>query len=546
VNLNFADGDFDFFNSGTVNQSGNFINITNTDTNINNLGLGIWNWSFVQAAFDAQLTSVLDCSAVGNTFNYSANGNQRIIPVTYQNLNLSTTGAKDANNASFSVGGNWTVSGTATFTEGTGTITLNGAAAQTLTNAAGETFNNLIINNASAFDITFDNNVTITSVLTMTNGNVDLNGTTITLSSTAAGALSHAGASTNGWMYGGSFRRTFANTTAIAIGNVRGFFPLGSSTDWRPFFVGVNSIAGTAGTITISHTNATTTSDVVFPESIVRRHDSFWTVATSGISAGTWDLRSGGTNFGTVEAGAPGLADLRMSTATGVVGTHGPATGGPDYRVNRTSVPFASLANNYHVASTDAVNSPLPIELVDFTASVINSEVELNWITASELNNDFFTVERSSSGEEFSSIGKVNGRGTTSQRNTYTLTDSYPLNGRSYYRLKQTDLDGTFTYSNIISITYDGPTSAVMQVYPNPSNGTEITFELTGLGETEVISVVVYDQLGREHSRFLLNSDSNTGYIHQRLTFKEPLPKGVYILKAGQTPYLTRRLVVTN
>jgi hypothetical protein len=190
--------------------------------------------------------------------------------------------------------------------------------------------------------------------------------------------------------------------------------------------------------------------------------------------------------------------------------------------------------------------NPLPIELVDFSAHVINSEIELNWITASELNNDFFTVERSSGGEEFSSIGLVNGRGTTSQRNTYTHIDSFPLNGRVYYRLKQTDFDGTFTYSNIISVTYDGSTSAVLQVYPNPSNGTEITFELTGLGETEVIPVVVYDHLGKEHSRFQLKTGNITGYIQQSLTLKEPLPKGVYIIKAGQTPYLTRRLVVTK
>ncbi|HET9053525.1 MAG TPA: T9SS type A sorting domain-containing protein, partial [Cyclobacteriaceae bacterium] len=536
---------FDFFNSGTINQSGDFLDIDNGDTNIDNLSGGIWNWNFVQAAFDAEMTSVLNCSATGNTFNYGAAGNQRIIPVAYQNLNLSGSGAKNANNANFSVGGNWTVSGTASFTEGTGTVTFNGTGAQVITNPSGETFNNLTLNNtfATSPQITLNNAVTVTNILTMTDGNVNLNGNNFTLSSTAAGALAHGLNAANGWMYGGNIIRTRPASTAITVGTAHSFFPLGSATYWRPFFAGQSGHANTAGTITVSHTNSTITNDVTFPEGITRRHEAFWTVSTTGISAGpTFDLRTGGTNFGTIQE----ASDLRMSTSTGVVGTHAAATGGPDYRVNRTGVDFTDLANNYHVASTDAVNSPLPVELVNFSARVVPEGIQLDWTTDSELNNDFFTVERSANGEEFSGVGKVKGAGTTSKRNTYALTDVHPLNGKSYYRLKQTDFDGTYAYSSVIAVTYDGPSSMTMHIYPNPSHGKEITLELTGVGEAQYIPVVVYDQLGREYSRFVLRPDAQTGRVLHRLTFTELLPKGVYILKAGQAAYVTRRFVITD
>lgn len=545
VNLNFANGDFDFFNSGIVNQSGNFSGISTADTNVDNLAGSAWNWSLTpNTTFDTDIATVMNLTAVSNTFTYSAGGAQRIIPTSYNNLTLSNSGAKDANNASFAVGGNWLVSGSASFSEGTGTVTLNGTSAQAITNPLGETFNNLTVNNtfATSPQITLNNPVTVTNVLTMTDGNVDLNGNNFTLSSTASGALVHGLTSASGWMYDGSMIRNRPASTSITVGTAHSLFPLGSSGDWRPFFVGQTSDANTAGTITISHTNNINTTTVAFAEGITRRHDAYWTLLTATMGAGaTFNLRAGGTNFGTIQE----FGDLRMSTSTGVVGAHVTGSGGPtDWRVNRQVV-FGDINNNYHVASTDAVNSPLPVELVNFSARVVPEGIQLDWTTASELNNDFFTVERSASGEDFTSVGKVNGQGTTSNKNAYTLTDTYPLYGKSYYRLRQTDFDGTFTYSSIISVVYDGPTTAVMQVYPNPSNGREINIELLGLDEAENISVVVYDHLGREYSRFLLSAD-NAGHSVQRITFKEVLPQGVYILKAGQTPQLTKRLVITH
>jgi len=541
--FNPNDADFDLLNSGTVNQSGNFTNINNADTNFDNLAGGIWNWTLTpNTTFDTDMSTVLDCTADGNLFTYSGAGAQRIIPTSYDDLTLSVSGAKDSNNGAISVAGNWVVSGTATFTEGTGTVTFNGAGSQSLTNASGETFNNLTLNNNSVSDITFNNNVTISAVLTMTDGTVNLSGTTLTISSTANGALVHGLTSASGWMYGGNIVRARPASTVITVGTARSLFPLGSSGDWRPFFVGQTSNANTAGTMTVSHTNSTTTSTVAFAESIVRRHDAFWTLSTSGISAGaTFTLSAGGTNFGTIEAGAAGLADLRMSTSTTVVGTHGAATGGPDYRVNRTAVAFASLANSFHVASTDAVNSPLPIELLSFNANLKSDIVELNWTTSSELNNDFFTIERASNIEKFEKIITTKGQGTIKTKTNYLQVDENPLPGISYYRLKQTDFDGKFTYSELRKVDY-AALSTRLSVYPNPIVDNKFNLEIIGIQPGQEAPVSVINLQGASVYSATFKADAS-GKILSTIELGDS-PSGVYLVVVKSSTGLRKKIII--
>ena len=544
-------GNLTILNSGTINQTGTFLRIannTNALNDINNLAGATWNYAGTGHDTDIQLFA----NNGTNNFNYSAAGAQQIItPVAgngYSNLNLQNTGAKTAV-GNFSVFRNWSRTGTATFAPAGFTVTFSGAVAQTLSAVGGETFAGLIINNtfATAPQLTLNNPVTVTGILTMTDGVVNLNSTNFTLSSTAAGALVHGLTLASGWMYGGSIIRNRPASTPITVGTAHSLFPLGTPADWRPFFAGQTNHANSVGTITVSHTNATTTNAVTFPESISRRHNAFWTVSSTGISTGpTFNLRAGGTTFGTIEAGAPGLLDLRMSTATGVVGTHGAATGGPDYRVNRTAVAFASLANNYHVASTDAVASPLPIELVSFSGAVVENSVRLSWETAAELNNDFFTVERSETGEVFTPIGNKEGNGTTREPHAYSLDDYSPVYGTGYYRLKQTDFDGTFMYSKIIAVTYEGATVMLLDVYPNPTTGDQFTIKISGLKNVESVPVVLYDQVGKECMKLTLHVDKNSGTAYKIFSPETALPPGMYLLKAGPSFLMQKRFIVTS
>lgn len=481
-------GDMTIINYGTINQSGTFLDIpnnTNALNDVNNMNGAVWNYA--GTGHDVHLR--LFANNGTNNFNYTGTGAQQIItPVTsdgYSNISLQGSGAKSAL-GNFTVYGNWSRSGTATFTPGTFTVTFAGTTPQTITAVGTETFYNLTFNNTSATfpQVLLGSPVTVNNTLSMISGNINLNGNLFTIGVSAAspGSLSHTLAAGSGRMYGGVLTRYFPNT-AVAIGAVAGFFPMGSATNFRPFFVGKNNVAGSGGAISVSFTEAATTSNVSFLDgvaTITRRHDSFWTVTTTGITAGTWSLRAGGTGFGTIEE----LPDLRMSTTTGVVGTHSLATGTiADPRVNRTNLTVIQLNNNFHVASTDAINSPLPVELVAFTARVVQNRVDLYWRTSTELNNAYFTIERSLTGEYFDELGRVNGQGTTAAIHEYRFSDTEPPAGILYYRLRQTDYDGSSTFSPVVSVVFDGPDRPQLSVFPNPAGAAGFTIRITGVPE---------------------------------------------------------------
>jgi len=119
-------------------------------------------------------------------------------------------------------------------------------------------------------------------------------------------------------------------------------------------------------------------------------------------------------------------------------------------------------------AFTIVVNSPLPVQLISFNANVLNEKVQLNWVTASELNNKSFTVERSQNGLDFSPILTLDGAGTTNLKTTYRAEDKNPFPGLSYYRLLQVDFDGTKSYSSVVAVRISENNLGVTAIYPNP------------------------------------------------------------------------------
>ena len=127
-----------------------------------------------------------------------------------------------------------------------------------------------------------------------------------------------------------------------------------------------------------------------------------------------------------------------------------------------------------HFRITVYSTSTLPIELIEFTAAPVGNEVHTNWVTATELNNDYFLVERTVDGVLFETIGVVDGSGTSSFAHSYELTDPNPLEGISYYRLKQIDFNGVYSYSPFASVTFMRQTET--SVYPNPSSDGVFTF----------------------------------------------------------------------
>ncbi|TXB63857.1 T9SS type A sorting domain-containing protein, partial [Vicingus serpentipes] len=125
------------------------------------------------------------------------------------------------------------------------------------------------------------------------------------------------------------------------------------------------------------------------------------------------------------------------------------------------------INNDGWVISDFGMNCPLPIELLSFDATIKKSgEVTLNWISASEINNDYYTVERSADASSWIELERIKGAGNSSSQINYEVSDSNPLSGISYYRLKQTDYNGDYSYSDVQVVTLNSEVK--IAVYPNP------------------------------------------------------------------------------
>jgi len=140
--------------------------------------------------------------------------------------------------------------------------------------------------------------------------------------------------------------------------------------------------------------------------------------------------------------------------------------GGRDYYNNTVSTSTAPNMGLYEGPGTNI----LPITLTKFTAKKINNGTFLNWATASEINNDYFEVERSLDVLNFTKIGAVDGAGDSKNTLNYSFTDEFPVNGNNYYRLKQVDKDGTSSFSEVLAVNFSLKNDAEeLVVYPNPA-----------------------------------------------------------------------------
>ena len=156
------------------------------------------------------------------------------------------------------------------------------------------------------------------------------------------------------------------------------------------------------------------------------------------------------------------------------------------------------------------VGPPLPVELTSFTASTNGAEVILNWSTATELNNYGFEIQRKVLGGDFATVAFVKGQGTTTQQNQYSFADKNLDEGKYFYRLKQMDYGGQFSYSQIVEVdvrTLDNYT--LEQNYPNPFNPTTTIGYV--LQEKSNAKLTLLNSLGEEIA-VLVNEEQDKGY----------------------------------
>jgi hypothetical protein len=168
-------------------------------------------------------------------------------------------------------------------------------------------------------------------------------------------------------------------------------------------------------------------------------------------------------------------------------------------------------------------NLTLPVELLYFEAEVIEEGIELKWATSSEKNFDFFEVQRSKDALEFYPIGEpIQGVGNSISRNNYSSLDDSPLAGRSYYRLKATDFDGTVEYHNIIRVDFSD-LHTFFKVYPNPTKGGNIKVSINA-DPLSNSSLKIYNIIGEEVFIGRFKKGLN------EYSFNNPLDPGLYMV----------------
>lgn len=185
-----------------------------------------------------------------------------------------------------------------------------------------------------------------------------------------------------------------------------------------------------------------------------------------------------------------------------------------------------------NTASTNCAIVTLPVELAFFDGERNGDRVNLTWTTFSETNCDYFIVERSSNGVEWSAFDFVQGHGTTSQKNDYSVIDSHPFDGQNYYRLKQYDLNGSVFTSDIISISDKKMNELVL--FPNPAQD-----------RLKISSNDYFTMISLIDIRGNVISSQSFDSIKQFELSLESMINGVYFVQIiGVNGQVTKRLVI--
>jgi hypothetical protein len=358
------------------------------------------------------------------------------------------------------------VTGTKTFSSAASYV-FNGAAAQVTgnfgasTTPTASTVANLEFNNSSGVTLTAGLTVANAGTLTLTAGYHDIGTFTLQLGTSASNSLSYSTGGIYSSTDNGSFRRWIPTGAVTSTsGNYYGLFPFKkSATNLNVFEINSTSNITTAGFINLVPKFTSVSLDIVDyadDNATVQRIDpgKIVTVTFPGaLAGGSFTVKMSGGNY----AMGGTLSHYTLVTYTGAVrsyvGTWNTATGTTFYPVvTRTGVTTANLANAFVMGSYNGAATVLPIELLAFYGNKSGRNNDLKWITSSEVNNDFFSLEKTTDGSQYKLVGIVSGAGTSTQQIDYNLIDYDVQPIINYYRLVQTDFDGKSTISNVISI----------------------------------------------------------------------------------------------
>jgi hypothetical protein len=278
---------------------------------------------------------------------------------------------------------------------------------------------------------------------------------------------------------------------------------------------------------------ATETTDV--PATVQARFDRVWRVSevntsNTAVDVGAIDIYFDLAGLGTVTA-----TDLRLLVDTdndGLFNDETPISGASN--ISGDVYGFSgvtAIANNlrFTLATINSTQTYLPIELLNFNAKATNENtVQINWQTASEINNDYFTIEKSKDGLNWKKLIDIDGAGNSSALLSYESIDRFLLMGISYYRLKQTDFDGQFSYSQIRSVQINKPINSSVTIYPNPVEN-EVTIVGNSLDLDQIKIINALGQNVTSFTKIISNEESKLVIDLSKLTI------GIYFIKTKTT-----------
>jgi hypothetical protein len=446
---------------------------------------------------NGNLTIGVGGSLIANTgtVNYSQSGDQCVAPATYYNLTLSGTGIKTlcgnvsvgntinfgsvvtlntdvANNYSINLAGSWT--GTGTFVPNTSTVSINGSALQTL-NVGGLTFYNLVMNKPSA-DLQISSSITVTNAVTLTQGDIVLGGQNLVLGNSAtisAGSVNSYVQATGA----GAIRKNFASTGSTMS------FPVGDAALLTPLSINFASATLTSAYVAVNLRN------VVHPSVPNAGINRYWIVTPSGIASPNYTINYIYNQADVITGGD--------ETVYRPVKFNGALQSGTAADLDETTNTINWVGLTSFSDFTAESSAPLPVELIRFSGYSDKDENILEWVTATELNNSHFEVQRSTDGAEFVKIGKVDGAGTTNLQQEYLFVDNSPYLGKNYYQLKQVDFDNKANYSKTIIVDVNSTPQLSVTVSPNPATGDRIIANIKGAMTGKLASISVTDLNGK-------------------------------------------------
>ena len=530
-----------FFNGAVFN---NTVNCTKTGTtNDQSQGNNIFNGAstFTNNGTGYLLMTNNNPDAYNNNVTFIQNSTGQVYP----NYN---------NNSAYT--GNLTVLSPAataiTFGAGNGTATLAGSGGQTI-NAMGSTpapvFTRVVINDGG--DVTLNTPVNVSVNMVLSAGL--LNTTTTNILMMLNGSATAAGNALSTSYVNGPMRYRKSTSGASTLN-----FPIGKGADCRPVVLTVSHTNGNQYTYQAELFDASAAAlGYTLPPTVdVVSGVHYYTIGrtnSSGVTQPTVDLSGNQTIqvfFGANDVASNG-ATLTIVKNTYLATTHWidiGGAGGPTYSAGANltgSLTSTSAPTAFNSFSTFALGDKigggniLPIGLLNFRALPDNDKVDLGWTTSTESNNNYFTVERSKDGINFEFVQNIPSaalNGTSSVPLNYTAQDYHPYTGVSFYRLRQTDLDGHSTWSSIVSVSLDKKN--VLSVYPNPSKG---TLYISGAGVSETsLKVEWYDLSGRSLLQQTVPVQGGLATLYTRFN------NGAYLLKvtASDGSYTLQNVII--